>query len=100
MVIYEVNLTIARAIEQEFLAWLPEHIERILAASGFKTANVFTEVGDAAAAKVTIQYAAESLAQINQYIAEHSPKMRQEAIDKFADQFSIVRRILELVDEF
>jgi len=97
MVIYEVNLTINRAIYSEFTLWLKEHVNEMLQFPGFIQASVFKleeEISDQG--KLTIQYQLGSRADLDRYFTEFAPRMREEGIKRFNDKYSAERRIFEV----
>jgi hypothetical protein len=91
MVIYEVNLSICDEIYTEYYAWLLGHIKQILKFDGFKRADVGRVDGTK---DVRVCYWVDSLENLNNYLALHAVKMRQEAIERFGDQFTATRRVV------
>ena len=102
MQLYEVNLTISKAIAAEFQSWLPAHVEKVLATGCFNKANLFNNTkDDADSIRLVVQYYADSIEQIDLYCEQFSAEMRQEAIDKFgAENFQANRRFLQLAQAF
>jgi hypothetical protein len=103
MVFYEINLTINTEIEDEYLAWIPEHMQEMLQFAGFNKAS-FSEavtmdphVTNTDIRNFTILYEVESLKHLQDYFQHHAARMRQEGIDKFGDNFSASRRVLNLL---
>lgn len=97
MVIYEVNLTINRAVYSEFTLWLKEHVNEMLQFPGFIQASIFKpeeEISDQE--KLTIQYQLESRADLERYFTDFAPRMREEGIKRFSDKFSASRGIFEV----
>ncbi len=99
MVIYEVNLTIDQAIFENFLAWLNEHIKKMLTFPGFIEAKLYEVLPDQAAIQtpqqlITVAYRLDSLNDLQHYLANHATKMRQEGLERFGQHFSATRRIL------
>lgn len=93
-VIYEVNLVPEPAIEGEFDDWLHEHVRDMLALPGFIDATISrVEQADGPAAR-TVHYELQDRAALEQYLAEHAPRMRQHGIDRFGERFTATRRIL------
>jgi quinol monooxygenase YgiN len=101
-IIYEVNLKIAQTIAQEYLSWLYEHINEMLALEGFINAHLYEEVerlGEKGDASYIVQYKVASLSALQHYLEHVAPKMRQEGVNRFAGQFSVTRRILKLLPD-
>jgi hypothetical protein len=68
---------------------------------GFKSAELFSrnpedegQPKDDEHFYFTVQYKLASRAALDDYIKNHSPKMRQEGLDRFGTKFSATRRIL------
>lgn len=94
-IIYEVNLEIQPAIREEFSAWLPGHVERMLTLPGFIDAAIETEERAADALPVfCVRYRLESRQALEDYFENHAADMRREGIDRFGERFRATRRIL------
>jgi hypothetical protein len=93
-VIYEVNLVPEPAIAGQFDEWLHEHVREMLALPGFIDATISrVEQAEGPAAR-TVHYELQSRESLEQYLAEHAPRMRQAGVDRFGDRFTATRRIL------
>lgn len=97
MVIYEVNLTISNDIFAEYYDWLIKHVEEMLQFRGFQRAEIANEkqaenevVG---AKKLTVRYTLESEQHLQDYLAQHACIMREDALKRFGNKFSALRRI-------
>lgn len=101
-VIYEVNLTIQKDTVPEFVKWLKdEHIKDVLAFKGFKSADMFqVESTKEGFGEYCCQYHVETREDLEDYLTNHAPRMRQHGLDKFGSKFSATRRILHFVDKF
>lgn len=101
MIIYEVELTIANEVADEYEAWLPGHIEDMLQIDGFLSADLEEVLEPVTESSVIIvRYAVRSELDLFDYFELHAPIMRQEAIEKFGDYFLASRRILKRKDSF
>lgn len=101
MIVYEVNLTGARAIEAEFRAWLAGHVREIAALPGFAGAEVFERREPAPGADefaLCTQYRLHDAAALADYLREHAPRLRADGIARFGDRFRAERRVLERSD--
>lgn len=100
MIIYEVNLKILPHLFEEFLIWLKEHIKKMLKFEGFKNALFLEEISsknDELKFKyITIQYHLDSLDNLNNYLNNHSKKMREDGLKKFPTGFSTSRRLFKI----
>lgn len=99
MLIYEVNLTIDRSIEGAYAAYLPGHIEEILALPGFTGALWFErdptmEGGLDGKCLWTIHYHLRDRNALEVYLRDHAPALREDAVRRFGNQFSATRRVL------
>ena len=100
MVIYEVNLSIDRAIYTEYTLWLEEHAREMIQFPGFIQALILKQDqgDDSSQEKLTIQYQVESREDLESYLIEFAPKMREEGMKRFKDKFSASRRIFMVQD--
>ena len=95
MLIYEVKLEfIDKTIYSSFLVWLKEHISIMLSFEGFDKAdleNNFKEKNT-----ILIKYHVKSEKDLNNYIYNHSEKMRSEGLKLFKNSFKASRKIYPL----
>lgn len=94
-VVYEVSVAIEPDVVDEFDAWLPSHVDELLALPGFIEARTFTLENDneGRAQRVT-HYHLESEADLERYLAGPAASMRQSVADRFGDRVDAKRRIL------
>jgi Domain of unknown function (DUF4286) len=100
MIIYNVTVKVEHSIAGAWLAWLKEeHIPDIINTGCFTHVNIFRllEVDDTEGPTFAIQYHAESDMLYNQYIERYSVEMRKKGINKWGNQFSAFRTVMELV---
>jgi hypothetical protein len=105
MLIYEVNLTVDEAIATDYSTWLREHIREMLKLDGFEAAAWYTRGDDLDALPDdeattgerhwTIHYQVEDRDHLQTYFDGEAERMRQDGQERFQDQFSAERRILE-----
>jgi Domain of unknown function (DUF4286) len=101
MVIYNVTIKVANAIQQEWLQWLKEeHIPEVIATGCFTHAVIvrLLEVDDREGPTYAVQYHAPSKALYNNYIENHAPAIRQKSFDKWGDQFIAFRSVMQVVN--
>jgi quinol monooxygenase YgiN len=97
MVLYEVTARVDRAIADDFLAWLPGHVQRILALPGFLGADMYEIVEnppDATHLLMCVHYRLPDAAALDAYLLEHAARMRAEAAESFGDRVRASRRVL------
>ena len=95
-IIYEVNISLQRAIEAEYRDWLEKHIAEILALPGFLDAQRFDVLSgdDADSVDICVQYRLESQLALDHYFAQHAARLRADGVGKFGDRFTANRRVL------
>ena len=100
MVVYEVNLTIHGDIYSEFTVWLRGHVKEMLQFPGFIQASLLKQEQDDPSdqEKLTVQYQLEGRDDLEKYLIECAPKMREEGIKRFKDKFSATRRVFKVQD--
>lgn len=97
MVVYEVTLRVERAVADAFLAWLPGHVQQIVALDGFDGAEAFEVVEsppDAGHLLLCVHYRLRDEDALAAYLREHAARMRAESAARFGDQARASRRIL------
>lgn len=98
-VIYEVNLSVDSAIAAEFDDWLTEHVAAMLALPGFRSARIFAPDRDAESSDAritrTTQYELDNRAALERYLDIDAERMRAEGVERFGEDLSASRRILE-----
>ena len=108
MVIYEVNLTVEPSQVNEYSAWLDEHIREMLELEGFESAALYARSGPDEGPQAeapervpegqrhwTVHYHLDSRDALDRYFEEDSERMRAKGSNKFGDQVSAERRVLE-----
>ena len=97
MLLYEVSLRVERGSADALLAWLPGHMQRILALPGFEAAEVF-EVAehppDATHLLLCVHYRLRAGAALDAYLRDHAARMRAESAELFGNRVRASRRIL------
>ena len=98
--IYEVNLSVDKEIEQEYETWLTAHIEEMVAIEGFEGARLYRrraeDEGQEEGDKVlwTVLYSVRDRPALQSYFDLHAPRMRQQGLSLFSGRFTASRRIL------
>ncbi len=94
VVIYEVNLHIAKAVADRFADWLPGHVEEMLALPGFIDAVIAREEADDSSVAWSVRYRLQNRQALDDYFAEHAERMRADGIERFGEHMHASRRIL------
>ncbi len=101
MLIYEVNLTVQEAAADAYLAALKDHILEILEFDGFQYASLLqdSDAGEGTR-RYVVQYYVADQASLDDYLLNHSARMRNDMLDRFPDVFTATRRVLDIIGEF
>lgn len=77
-----------------------EHAKELLQFPGFIQAILLKQEQDDVSEqeKLTVQYLLESRENLEQYLIEYAPKMREQGIRRFQDKFSATRRVFKVWD--
>jgi hypothetical protein len=95
--VYEVTLDISTDLAHEFDGWLKEHVREMLALPGFHDARILKPEGaPPGTERRVVQYTLGSRAELDHYIAEHAPRMREDGIRRFGDKMQASRRVFDL----
>ncbi|HQQ97004.1 MAG TPA: DUF4286 family protein [Cyclobacteriaceae bacterium] len=98
MIIYNVTVGVDKSIEQDWLVWMREiHIPDVMRTNmflGHKMYKILTTDTDETVS-YAIQYSAASLNEIERYLEEFAPALREEVNKKFGEQQAAFRTLLE-----
>lgn len=97
MIIYEVNLDIDARLRVDYLAWLHAHVGEMLGFDGFQTGVIEEVIEPSAAAgrfALCVRYQVRDQASLDDYLALHAPRMRDEGLARFGEGFRANRRVL------
>lgn len=97
MVVYEVDIDLDAAIEADYRAWLPGHVEELLALPGFIDASVFDVLDPPPAAgrvAICMQYRLRDEAALQDYFATHAARLRADGVARFGGRFVATRRVM------
>jgi len=102
MYIYNVTINIDGSIHEEWLSWIQDHIQEVLATGSFVAAKLTQVLVEEEMGGVTysVQYTANSREDLNEYYAIYAPKLRNESMQKFADKMISFRTELKVIKEF
>jgi len=99
MILYNVTAAVDDSIHEDWLEWMKNiHIPKVLASERF-TAYKFYKIllNHEEGTSYSIQYFAESMAELQLYEALHAEALRKEHSDKFGDKVATFRTLLEEV---
>ncbi len=101
MIVYNITTKVHQSIQTEWLKWLQEiHHPEILNTGCFTSIIILRllEVDDEEGPTYAVQYYAESKALYNRYIEQFAAAMRQQAFDKWGNQFISFRSLMQVVN--
>lgn len=96
-IIYEVTLHVDADIEDEYDAWLDEHIREMHELPGFVGSEKFSiepDEGSSNQVGRVVHYRLESRQAFDNYLRNHADRMRDKGLQRFAGRFTASRRIL------
>ena len=102
MYIYNVTVNIDESVHKEWLSWIQNHIQDVLATGSFVTAKLTQVLVEEEMGGVTysIQYTANTKEDLNDYYNLYAPRLRSESMKKFADKMISFRTELKVIKEF
>lgn len=101
MIIYEVNLTIAADIKDEYMAWLTNHVQEMLQFPGFLEAITLHdyEKNDDSFIYLTVHYLIDNKEHLHSYLEKHAPEMRAKGLKRFPNKLTATRRTFEVIQK-
>jgi hypothetical protein len=100
MIVYNITVNIDAEIETQWVKWqINEHIPDVMATGQFSDYKFYRllEQNEPAGITYVVQYFTTSLENYNRYINEMAPLLRQKASDKWGNQFTAFRTVMEVV---
>jgi hypothetical protein len=101
MLIYNVTTGVDKKIEQEWVIWMKEvHIPDVLKTKMFLGYRMYRILAadDGDTISYAIQYQAQSIHQIERYLDDFAPALREEAKKRFGEKATSFRTLLEEVN--
>lgn len=93
--IYEVECELDPDIVADYDAWLPGHVQDVLACAGFLDASIETRVvPPGEAPRRLIRYRVESAEALDRYLGNHAARLRTETARRFGGRVRCLRRVL------
>lgn len=102
MYIYNVTTNIEEAAHDQWLQWMKEtHIPDVLATGKFLQAKMCRVLVDEEMGGTTysVQFTTSDKATLQKYYLEDAPRLRDEALKRFANQFVSFRTEMEIISE-
>ena len=101
MFIYNVTIKLNWSIHEAWVKWMKEqHLNDVMATECF-TKYQFTrllEIDEEEGPTYAVQYYCDSKALYNRYIEKYAPKLRQDGLDLFSNNFIGFRSLMQIVD--
>jgi len=100
MLLYNVTVGVDKQIEKEWLHWMKtEHILDVLNTKMFVQAKIYKVLhqDDEGTTSYSVQYFAESLDHVENYLDQFAPSLREEVNKKFPNGQVAFRTLLEEV---
>jgi Domain of unknown function (DUF4286) len=96
MNIHSVTITLKDAeTEQQWLEWMHhQHLNEVMASACFES-FIMSKID--ATLSYRIDYFATSTTNLNDYLQNHAPQLRQDGIEKFGNRFIASRQILSVI---
>ena len=98
MLIYNVTTGLDKKIEQEWIAWMKEvHIPEVMKTKIFVSKRLYKVLtsDDQNMVSYAVQYTAQSLGQLEKYLEEFAPALRDKVKERFGSQLASFRTVLE-----
>lgn len=99
MILYNVTISLDPNVEHVWIAWMKDvHIPDMIATGCFvshRFLKLLNDRQDVEGPTYAIQYFAENKSDIDRYLDEFAPRLRQAANDRFPNQFAAFRTLLE-----
>jgi len=102
MILYNVTVSIDETIHAEWLDWMRKvHVPDVMATGFFLEARISKIHAEEDGGKTyAIAYKANSMADVDEYQAQHAARLQKEHSDRYAGRFAAFRTFMELIEEF
>ena len=98
MLIYNVTTGVDKDVVQEWLRWMKEtHIPDVMETQMFTSYKLYKVLSseDENTISYAVQYSAQSLNEVERYLEEFAPALREKVQRKFGDKLASFRTLLE-----
>lgn len=101
MILYNVTVNIDKDVEQDWIEWMKKtHIPEVMA-TGYFTENrmmkMLSESEDVTGRTYAIQYTADNLGKLEEYLEIAAPKLQKQSIIRYGTKMAAFRSVLEEV---
>ena len=102
MYIYNITINVEESIHQEWLIWIQDHIQEVLATGRFVSAKLTQVLIEEEMGGITysIQYTANTRKDLDDYYSVDAPRLRSDGVTRFADKMVAFRTELKVIKEF
>lgn len=101
MILYNITVNVEEGVQTDWLHWMKQtHIPEVMQTGCFqdyKLLKLLNDDPDATGTTFAVQYFAESVAVLNQYLNNHAPQLRQKHVDRYQNKCVSFRTFLEEV---
>lgn len=100
MILYNVTVAIDVKVEDEWKTWMKEvHIPEVMATAKFVDHSFYKVMNNQEedSASYSIQYFAESMKELQLYLAIDAPGLQQKSMEAFPNKFAAFRTVLQSV---
>ena len=100
MLIYNVTTKVDQSIADEWVDWMQQvHIPAVMASGYFEKSQLvrLLEVDEEEGPTYAAQYYTDTKASYDEYISNHAPQLRNEAIDKWGSRFISFRSLMMVI---
>ena len=96
MIVYEVTATVDEGLHEEFESYMRGHASEVVATGAFKSAT-FESAG---AGRYRMRYFAETRETLDNYFAEHAPRLRRSFAQRFPQGVELSREEWNVLETF
>ena len=100
MILYNVTVGIDLDVEEEWLVWMMKsHIPEVMATNMFKDFEVYKIISEEkeGTSSYSIQYFAESMDEIQNYLTNFAPDLVKKHMEKFPNKHVAFRTLLQKI---
>ena len=99
MIIYNVTSSVDKVIAEEWVSWMKDkHIPELLKTGLFedyKILKVLSHDDTDESISFAVQYYSKSIANVQQYLEDHAPRLRDDVQKRYGDKVVAYRTLLE-----
>ncbi len=99
MIIYNVTINIEDDVHDDWLKWMKEiHVPEVMKTGLFLENRLLKLLMDEPQGKTySIQYMVSNIADYDEYIEKHAPRLRKVLIERYPNKFVAFRTLLEVI---